>query len=944
MDFLSNPDFRLGEHEDPTEYSGLDDIWGAEKETALTRDMIFNKDQAMWFARQRALDIAKKYGEYHEDPNEAPLMKFTQQGYSNEDYTFGGTSRYEEQKLRQINFETWRRSIAAKIKEEHPEDAEILGMDIDKLSQLVTREKLAAAEDAYRRGPDGIMSWLSSVGGGAQTMFMNAPEIAALMGTGGVGNLAKATTMAVLKNAGKIGILNGLLEVPLSEAAKKHAKESDVPITRQEQAFRVLLAGGLAATLDIGGRGLSRGLVRARGRVLKTDKKGYVRGSQTKEQKAAEEAEEARLEDIETRVRAAETPEEKLAIAAEVLPDSHPIKKVIEGENSDDVADNLLNLHEQGKVDDDVAEFAQSWKRGQGARKALDEEASKIGEEEANELIDSANRNLLEENEPIAVPKEELPETKGPVLADEHPHRTEVALGEKLEVDGKPIYRRTVPFDETEVNAPAYQFKSGTDAKGKNNSLDGAEHFDPTVQGNMYFFEPKAKPPVGEALAKAQKDLAWARRMKTSDGSGPAFQKKVAKERARIDTLKKRVAELEGEAKKPQATKKKYEVGDGHQRWNLAARLRAAGQNTPDFQGFVFREADGWTQADVRAWAAKKNIQEKTAEPIDVATVIRERPDLMDKSVAKENSKFQHGRNLARLSDEAFAAVKGGVISERLGAYIGQYAPDKSAHMGIVEALAKINPSTATQARQIINDLKTLPMHEERTVDMFGETVEQRFLLEERAKIVDSGLGLLKKRAHIFAMLKNHRQKITDAGNVLDEIKNATEETSARQALEVVQKAATLQGRVSDILQEQSKAVAGGKSVKKAAEDWADEVQRVMEEDGVNGLLKTRHTPENNVLDDIESPGAKEDVEALKQDMNDMFGPDENVAKVKVREKPKEGEKPKKADQEKAKLAEAQADMQRAVDKMRAAGHTTKDLDDAITIRKAAEAVKACKL
>jgi hypothetical protein len=146
-------------------------------------------------------------------------------------------------------------------------------------------------------------------------------------------------------------------------------------------------------------------------------------------------------------------------------------------------------------------------------------------------------------------------------------------------------------------------------------------------------------------------------------------------------------------------------VADGHARKALADRLPEAG-NLP---AYVMREADGWTEADVRAHAAKKNMQEGSVGTIDAARVMRETPDVIDASVPLGADAMRQARSLARLSDDAFAQVETGNVPAKLAAMVGDLVPDQSRHAGLIADLAAAEPRSAAEARQMLGELMRDP-------------------------------------------------------------------------------------------------------------------------------------------------------------------------------------------------------------------------------------------
>jgi hypothetical protein len=146
-------------------------------------------------------------------------------------------------------------------------------------------------------------------------------------------------------------------------------------------------------------------------------------------------------------------------------------------------------------------------------------------------------------------------------------------------------------------------------------------------------------------------------------------------------------------------------VADGHARKALADRLPDAG-NLP---AYVMREADGWTAADVRAHAAKKNLQEGSVGTIDAARVMRETPGVVDASIPLATEAMRQARSLARLSDEAFAQVEAGHVPAKIAAMIGDLVPDQSRHAGLIADLAAAEPRSAAEARRMLGELMREP-------------------------------------------------------------------------------------------------------------------------------------------------------------------------------------------------------------------------------------------
>ena len=128
-----------------------------------------------------------------------------------------------------------------------------------------------------------------------------------------------------------------------------------------------------------------------------------------------------------------------------------------------------------------------------------------------------------------------------------------------------------------------------------------------------------------------------------------------------------------------------------------------------------------WTPADVRAHAALKNMRELSGTAVDMAKVMRERPDLIDDSLPLSDGKTREAVMLARLSDEAFGAVIAGRLAPPFAALIGEHVTDASRHAGLLNEIAAANLANAAQARFYLAQLLELPTTTEIQMTLFGE-------------------------------------------------------------------------------------------------------------------------------------------------------------------------------------------------------------------------------
>lgn len=279
-------------------------------------------------------------------------------------------------------------------------------------------------------------------------------------------------------------------------------------------------------------------------------------------------------------------------------------------------------------------------------------------------------------------------------------------------------------------------------------------------------------------------------------------------------------------------------IADGHHRLELAKRLA---DQDPELSGYLFREADGWTPADVKAYAAKKNmIDSPRVDPVDAARVLRERPEILDGSVPVGDEVMRQARALSKLSDEAFDFVVGGVIPPNYAALVGDLVPDRSRHASMIAELAQAQPANAREARFMVGDLLQLPVHAEEQMTLLGALRVERSVLKERSKVLDTALKILRDDKRILAMLDREAGRIEEAGNRLAGDENAARAREADTVSALIEQLAAHRGPVSDWLTSAATSVAQGLPAKTAAEAFARRVADTLDREGINGLAIAR--------------------------------------------------------------------------------------------------------
>ncbi len=89
-------------------------------------------------------------------------------------------------------------------------------------------------------------------------------------------------------------------------------------------------------------------------------------------------------------------------------------------------------------------------------------------------------------------------------------------------------------------------------------------------------------------------------------------------------------------------------------------------------------------------------------DPLDMAVAIRERPEIVDTSLPLHEPRIEAARNLARLSEDAFAEVSSGRVSVAAGQLVGDLVQQPHLHGQVLRAIAKADARTPAQARAVI--------------------------------------------------------------------------------------------------------------------------------------------------------------------------------------------------------------------------------------------------
>lgn len=333
---------------------------------------------------------------------------------------------------------------------------------------------------------------------------------------------------------------------------------------------------------------------------------------------------------------------------------------------------------------------------------------------------------------------------------------TATPQGQAVEYYGRRIEQTTFDPREVGTDAATFQYKADGDAQGVTARLKGVDVWDPTSSGKVIVYE-------------------------RADGS--------------------RV------------------IADGHQRRGLALRMDEKGWDAR-LDGYLFREADGWTARQVRTIAALKNIREGSGTILDAAKVFRDAPEaLADRSLPVTGDFISQARALARLSPEAFGAVVNKVIPERYAAEIGAMAAARpDLHPALVKLLSDGQPSNVEEARALVSEamLDDWVAREGEQADFFGDLPPESTTIA-RAKVKAAVAAALRKDARVYGQLVKHADAIEAGGNVLLRDANEIAATINRTALEVINRLALRSGDVGEAMADAARQVLDGRRPSEAA-------------------------------------------------------------------------------------------------------------------------------
>jgi len=298
--------------------------------------------------------------------------------------------------------------------------------------------------------------------------------------------------------------------------------------------------------------------------------------------------------------------------------------------------------------------------------------------------------------------------------------------------------------DEIEFDAKTFQFKTGGDSMGIQEKLIGVKKWDQEAAGSI---------------------MVWQR----ADG--------------------------------------KYFVADGHQRLGLAKRIKKKDPKQDVYlTATIRREKDGWTSSDTMVEAMTLNIVTGTARSADVARILFKLGETLTAArlegrIKPSQAIWDRAMGLYKLGDEGFQYWLKGNIKDVIAAEAGHIIKDPSESIAALKLLVQGNPASKLEARAMIRDAQSIGTVQNKTMDMFGESMMTEYLIVERSKVLSAVIKNLKKEKGIFKALVDNDETITKSSrNKLDTDYNIEKAEHNAVAIQKIEILANRKGQISDEL------------------------------------------------------------------------------------------------------------------------------------------------
>lgn len=253
-------------------------------------------------------------------------------------------------------------------------------------------------------------------------------------------------------------------------------------------------------------------------------------------------------------------------------------------------------------------------------------------------------------------------------------------------------------------------------------------------------------------------------------------------------------------------------IADGHQRLGLAKRIRAQDPSQPvSIDALVLREADGWDAESVRVWAALKNVAEGSGTMVDAAKVMRSiGPDQAMLFLPPRSVLVRDAGGLSRLGDDAFGMVVNELVDPTHAAIVGRLLSEPGEQKALIDLLVKLQPATLSQAESVVRQGIAAGFTREQQFDMFGALDSTTSLFLDRARILERGIGELKKLKQVHGVAARNAETLEKSGSKIDRAASEQETIDNATAIELVQRLAFSAGPVKDIIDAAAAELAAG--------------------------------------------------------------------------------------------------------------------------------------
>lgn len=172
---------------------------------------------------------------------------------------------------------------------------------------------------------------------------------------------------------------------------------------------------------------------------------------------------------------------------------------------------------------------------------------------------------------------------------------------------------------------------------------------------------------------------------------------------------------------------------------------------------FVFRQADDWTEGELRMVAASRAIHEGEATASQVADILDTRPEFFER-LPKGSVARRDAPGISALSDEAKMFMRENNVAENMAARVGDRLLDEGPdtltprqQTEVLRVLNEENPETVSEAQTFIDEAIRFVRREDPET-LFPEDKPQEFF-RKRAAITNRAMKDLEKDSELFNTL-----------------------------------------------------------------------------------------------------------------------------------------------------------------------------------------------